>query len=162
MKKILFFVSFSLFFSSHLNAAGVVLYDTTTANCLQYESTADELKYVDDKGNPLPGFLIFTDKTKQTVEEVNKLTSVTDIRYFKKTGDPQITEMTQAEKDALDAQKDQENLIAIGKGYKSRSDSDLLLQAIYEEIANQTGIDPVKLKTDIEQNIANKLGLPNL
>lgn len=165
MKKLIFYtllVGCVYFSPNFIHGAGVVYFDTTTANCLQYESKINEFDYMDAKGNPLPGYLIFTDKTQQTVEEIDKLTSDVPIHYFKKDGDPHISEMTQAEKDAVDGKNDLDRLIAIGDGYENRVDADFLIVVLMERLATIEGITYDKLRDEIKQAIADKLGLPNL
>lgn len=137
--------------------AGVVQYDTNTGNCLWVDLSTDEGKYVG-----LPDYMIFTDKTAMTVDKLTALLKTVEIIYLKKSGDPGVAEMSQAEKDAIDAKSQSDQNKVLGSQYKDFIENNLVIQTIIEEIANLTGSDPIKLRDAIEQSIATKLGIPNL
>lgn len=152
-------IVFILIFITAIQAwsAGVVNYDTKTGFCIWAELAIDESKYVG-----VPGYMIFDEKTEMTVSELKQILSTIEIKYLKKKGNPSVEEMTQAEKDIVDGKIEDDQAKAMGVQYKDRMDNDLIIQALLEELAIQLGFDPVKMKADIEQNIANKLGIPNL
>jgi len=81
-------------------ADSIVIFSTNTNNCLRFLPSRDPVNYVGRIDA-----MIFNDTTSQTEEQVQLLISTTPIRYFKKSGTRQIVEMTQAEKDQVEAQE---------------------------------------------------------
>lgn len=98
MKKIIIALVF-LFAPCLTFADSIVIFSTNTNNCLRFIPSQDPSPYVGRIDA-----MIFNDTTSQTEEQVFVLLSNTPIRYFKKSGARQITEMTQAEKDQVNAE----------------------------------------------------------
>lgn len=159
MKKILFL---TFLFSSICLGADIVKYDPKTSFCLEYLTIQDEFKYTDSKGFPLPGYMIFTDKTSMTTKELASIVKTVPIYHLKKKGDPGVEEMTQAEKDSIDDKIQDDQAKAVGVQYKDFIENNLAIQTMIEEFAKLTGADPIVLRDTIEQSIATKLGIPNL
>lgn len=86
-----------LFSYVSLYADSIVIYSTETNRALAYRPSNDPSPYL-----LRPDVLIFNDRTTQTETEVQILLSTTPIRYFKKTGDPEISEMNPLEKAQVD------------------------------------------------------------
>lgn len=86
-----------LFSYASLHADSIVIYSTETNRALSYRPSLDPSPYL-----LRPDVLIFNDRTTQTETEVQILLSTTPIRYFKKTGDPEISEMNPLEKAQVD------------------------------------------------------------
>lgn len=96
-KRILLLV-FCFSFLKLAHADSVVIFSTTTNGCLRYLPSQDPTPYLSRIDA-----MIFTDTTPQTEEQVQVLISTIPIRYFKKVGNPQITEMNTSERAAVDA-----------------------------------------------------------
>jgi len=79
-------------------ADSIVIYSTTTNRCLSYLPSQDPSFY-----QSRVDVMIFNDTTAQTETQVSVLVATTTIRYFKKIGNPQITEMNATEKAAVEA-----------------------------------------------------------
>ena len=151
-----------VFISSLSSAADIIQYDPKTTFCLAYYTLVDEFKFMDDKGFPLPGYMIFTDKSAMTNKELASIIGTIPIYHLKKKGDPGVEEMTQAEKDSVDGKIQDDQAKTLGSQYKDFIENNLAIQTMIEEFAKVSGADPVVLRDTIEQSIATKLGLPSL
>lgn len=98
--RILFVIASLLFFCTLVHADSIVIYSTETNRVLAYRHSQDPSPYILRRD-----VLIFNDRTTQTEEQVQVLLSTTPIRYFKKTGDPEISEMDPLEKAQVDTER---------------------------------------------------------
>lgn len=87
------------FYVASLMADSVILFSTTTNNCLRFFPSVDPSTYV-----ARVDAMIFNDLTTQTETEMRVVLSTTPVIYTKKIGNPQITYMTQTERDQVDSE----------------------------------------------------------
>lgn len=76
----------------------IVIFNESNNRCLQFLPSLDPFPFLNRTD-----VLIFDDTTTQSESEVMNLLATVPVTYTKKTGNPQISEMTQVEKDQVDA-----------------------------------------------------------
>jgi len=137
-------------------SAAVVEFDPKTGNCLSFDLATDENKY-----SNLPNYMIFTDKTPQTVNDLRSLLKNKSIQYFKKTGNPQISEMSQSEKFSVDGNIDYSDKKNKQSQIKQTYKNDLVIQALIQIIAEENGKTISAIEKRIDEIVKEKLKLKN-
>lgn len=73
--------------------ANVIIFDVLTNRAKEYFANVDPAGFLSQ-----PDALVFTDQTEQKADSVASLLSAVPVKYIKKVGNPQIAEMSEAEK----------------------------------------------------------------
>lgn len=152
MKKILFVLAFS--FCQVVYGADVIRYDVNTNYCLEYLPSIDETPYLG-----VNGYMVFTDRTSQTIDQVRALLKNSQIIYFKRIGNPQIAEKTKSEKLSTDQSIDYEVRKGRRESVRGTVKKDLLIQALIKVLSEETGKTEKEIQDRIDTIVSEKLQL---
>jgi hypothetical protein len=110
-------------------------------------------------GAALPGYMIFTDQTQQTVVQLRALLKTTPVKYLKKNGNPGVQEMTAKEKKSVDDVMDHDSRKFRRDETKTVYKNDLVIQALIEILAETKNVSIEDIQEQIDGIIATKLKL---
>lgn len=133
----------------------IIIYDPLSNRVKNYFASQD--------GTPFLGqsnALIFEDNTLQTVTQLRTLLNSVPLFYLKKTGNPQVSEMTQNEKFSVDEEIRYLDRKSSQSGSKNILSNDLIVAALIQVIAEENSKTFAEIKDRIEAIIAEKLKLP--